>query len=247
MRTKRNSYTLSDSARVSTEGEWSSPGMFAEKAEAGSSLRRSKAEMVCDLLKEISGGATRPTRIMQRANLTWSALLMYLNALVTNGLVREERHGRNHSYHLTKKGEELLASYDTLKEGLKPLDLDNLNAKTFARALKEAPAADSQETHREQIAAKLGREGYKILSSTTKGRSGVEHEFKVVARDPEGEIHGYVFSSSPDEQLMLRLFVKQLDTGFRVHVVHAGDPSISAVERAREYGIEFMKWQEAAS
>jgi hypothetical protein len=44
-----------------------------------------------------------------------------------------------------------------------------------------------------------------------------------------------------DEKLVLGLFVTQLDTGFKLHVVHREDPTPAAKERAREYGTEFTK------
>ncbi len=42
--------------------------------------RRSRLEMTCDILRVISQGVEKPTRIMQLANLTWKDLLMYLEA-----------------------------------------------------------------------------------------------------------------------------------------------------------------------
>jgi hypothetical protein len=69
----------------------------------------------------------------------------------------------------------------------------------------------------------------------------VQHQFGVVAKDPSGVVHAYVFEPDPDEKLVLGLFVTQLDTGFKLHVVHREDPTPAAKERAREYGIEFTK------
>lgn len=197
--------------------------------------------MVCDLMLAISKGAVRPTRIMQRANLTWNSLLMYLNALAVNGLVRREERKSVSSYHLTDKGRETLEAYVALKERLGPLKLENVNTKALVKALTATSGPKPVDESRAAQAAKLTAEGYRVLPRVARGKSGVDHEFGVVAKSPQGPVHAYVFAPAPDEQLILGLFVKQLDTGFKLHVIHSGSPTPRAVERAKEYGIELSK------
>ncbi|HKT21691.1 MAG TPA: winged helix-turn-helix domain-containing protein [Nitrososphaerales archaeon] len=202
--------------------------------------RRSKTEMVCDLMLAVAGGAVRPTKIMQKANLTWNALLVYLQALALNGLIRRVEKGNVATYHLTEKGEEVLQAYLKLKDKLGPLKLETVDTRTTVEALK-IPAAQPKAPDNEVFAEGLRRDGFQTLEPVVKGRSGVQHQFGVVAKDPSGVTHGYVFASEPDEALVISLFVAQLDTGFKLHVVHREEPTPSAMDRAKEYGIEFTK------
>lgn len=196
--------------------------------------------MVCDLLLAIAGGAVRPTKIMQKANLTWNALLVYLHALALNGLIRRVERGNVATYHLTEKGEEALNAYTKLKAQLAPLKLETVDTRTTVEALR-IPAAQPKAPDPELFAEQLRREGHHVLEPTVRGRSGVQHKFGVVAKDPSGATHAYVFAPEPDEKLVLGLFVAQLDTGLRLHVVHKEEPTPSAKRRAEEYGIEFTK------
>jgi predicted transcriptional regulator len=205
--------------------------------------RRSKTEMVCDLMLAISEGAVRPTKIMQRANLTWNALLVYLHTLAANGLVRRVEKGRVASYRLTEKGDEVLRAYMKLKEQLGPLKLESVDTRTAVEPVK-IPATPSRAPDRELFSEELRAKGFRLLEPTSKGRSGVQHQFGVVAKDASGVTHGYVFASEPDEKLILGLFVTQLDTGLKLHVVHREDPTPAARERAREYGIELVRFDQ---
>lgn len=219
-------------------------GIFEDdEAGNGSTQRRSKTEMVCDLMLAISKGAVRPTRIMQRANLTWNALLMYLYALASSGLIWREEKGNVSYYHLTEKGTKVLEAYMTFKTGLGELRLESMDTKTLTDAMRVRPGAPAGEAEQQALLARLKEDGFKILPKVVKGKSGVEHEFEVVARDPAGVLHGYVFAPQPDDKTILGLFVKQLDTGLKVHVVHRADPAALAAQRAREYGVELVKVQ----
>ena len=214
-----------------------------DEAGNGTTQRRSKTEMVCDLMLAISKGAVRPTRIMQRANLTWNALLMYLYALASNGLVWREEKGNVSFYHLTDKGTKVLEAYLTLKEGLGELRLESMDTKALTDAMRVKAGAPPVAAEREALLAQLRDGGYRILPQVVKGKSGVEHEFEVVAKDPGGVLHGYVFAPQPDDKTILGLFVKQLDTGLKVHVVHKAEPGSLAARRAQEYGVELVKVQ----
>lgn len=199
--------------------------------------------MVCDLMLAISKGAVRPTRIMQRANLTWNALLMYLYALASNGLVWREERGNVSYYHLTEKGGKVLEAYLTLREGLSELKLESMDTKALTEAMRVRASGRTDKEDEEALLSRLRESGFTILPKVLKGKSGVEHEFGVVAKDPGGAVHGYVFAQQPDDKTILGLFVKQLDTGIKVHVVHRGEPGSLAALRAREYGVELVKIQ----
>lgn len=196
--------------------------------------------MVCELMLAISKGAVRPTKIMQRANLTWNALLVYLNSLAMNGLVRREEVGNTSTYHLTEKGKETLRAYLTLRQGLEPLELETTDIKAVVRKLKAASRA-SEAPNKAALIQGLRDSGNRILSSSVRGKSGVNHEFTAVARDKAGSVHGYLLVGKPEEKLVLSLFITQLDTGLKVHIVHSQDPSPAVASRAREYGIELDK------
>ncbi len=200
--------------------------------------------MVCDLMLAISKGAVRPTKIMQRANLTWNALLLYLNALALNGLVRREERGSTASYHLTEHGKDALRAYLALKEELGPLKLETIDTKSLVEILKFPSGERPERPELDQLVGNLRAAGYKILENVVKGTSGIEHEFAVVARDPGGVTHGYVYAETPDEHLILTLFIKHIDTGNKVHVVFRKDPARSVIKRAREYGIELNRLTE---
>jgi predicted transcriptional regulator len=211
---------------------------FIGDDEEAPAQRRSKTEMVCDLMLAISKGAVRPTRIMQRANLTWNALLVYLNLLAMNGLVRREERDGVSTYHLTERGKETLQAYLTLKERLLPLKLETTDLKSLAKHTRPVLVPQVEGVDVGPLREELEASGYKMLPNVIAGKSGVKHQFGVVAKGKDGKVHGYVLAARPDEKLVLGLFITQLDTGATVHIAHTGDPEPSAVERAREYGIE---------
>ena len=71
--------------------------------------RRSRTEVICDVLSEALGGANK-TRLMYRCNLNFGRFNRYLRELVESGLI--ERVGSNPGdsviYKTTDKGRELL-------------------------------------------------------------------------------------------------------------------------------------------
>jgi len=89
-------------------------------AEAMSQVRRSPMEMVCDILKVVSGGPTKPTHILYKANMSWKVLSSYLDYLTSSGMLDKEEveGGKRSTYVLTIKGKRVLRLYDGLKESL---------------------------------------------------------------------------------------------------------------------------------
>jgi predicted transcriptional regulator len=89
-------------------------------AEAVSQVRRSPMEMICDILKVVSGGPTKPTHILYKANMSWKVLSSYLDYLTSSGMLDKEdvEGGKRSTYTLTVKGKRVLRLYDGLKESL---------------------------------------------------------------------------------------------------------------------------------
>jgi predicted transcriptional regulator len=94
--------------------------VFATPGEAISQVRRSPMEMICDILKVVSGGPTKPTHILYKANMSWKVLSSYLDFLTSSGMLDKEDQegGKRSTYRLTTKGRKVLSLYDGLKESL---------------------------------------------------------------------------------------------------------------------------------
>ena len=70
--------------------------------------KRSKLEIYLDILKVINKGVYKPTRIMYSSNLSWKPLMKALESMMQQGLLSNEKDGIRTTYHLTKKGKEIL-------------------------------------------------------------------------------------------------------------------------------------------
>ena len=88
--------------------------------DAASQMRRSPMEMVCDVLKVVSAGPTKPTHILYKANMSWKVLSSYLDFLTSSGMLDREdaEGGKRSTYRLTVKGRKVLRLYEGLKESL---------------------------------------------------------------------------------------------------------------------------------
>ena len=96
------------------------------------SSRRSRFEIYVDVLSEIMNGATKPTKIMYGANLSYKPLKGILQSLLDQGLIAEEE-GRikdkrtKVKYLLTQKGLNVVRYYSKAKDLVEisnPKDLD---------------------------------------------------------------------------------------------------------------------------
>ena len=80
-------------------------------------LRRSRFDLILDVLGATSNGVEKPTRIMYEANLSWKTMNEILSLLVSQGLIdeidmsrsRDKRNSR--AYKITKKGETIIRYY----------------------------------------------------------------------------------------------------------------------------------------
>lgn len=64
--------------------------------------------MMLDILESLKEGTEGPTRIMYRANLSWSVLQELLGHLVNRGLIKPVDEGTRKRYQLTAKGSDVL-------------------------------------------------------------------------------------------------------------------------------------------
>jgi predicted transcriptional regulator len=77
-------------------------------------------EMVCDILKVVSSGPTKPTHILYKANMSWKVLSSYLDFLTSSGMLEKEDQegGKRSTYNLTHKGRGILRLYEGLRDSL---------------------------------------------------------------------------------------------------------------------------------
>jgi predicted transcriptional regulator len=90
------------------------------------SIKRSRFEIIMELLTQVHNGNCLPTRLMHSTNLSWNTLSMYTDSLVVKGLlVEDDGGGDNRSktrFHITERGERLL---EYLGLTLDPLSLED--------------------------------------------------------------------------------------------------------------------------
>ena len=70
--------------------------------------KRSKLEIFLDILKAVSNGTHKPTRIMYKSNLSWKPLKKTLESMIKQGLIKEEKNRIQSTYYITDKGKEIL-------------------------------------------------------------------------------------------------------------------------------------------
>ena len=83
------------------------------------STRRSELEVKMDILRVVGEGWRKPTQIMYKANLSWSALQEHFKSLVNAGLLREEKFAKRSEYDITPPGITLLNDYRKLTASIK--------------------------------------------------------------------------------------------------------------------------------
>lgn len=80
--------------------------------------RRSKLEVLLDIMDVVSEGNTGPTKIMYQSNISWQTLQESLDILLSNGLLFEGSDNLRKFYRLTEKGFRVLNQYRGLREDL---------------------------------------------------------------------------------------------------------------------------------
>lgn len=198
--------------------------------------RRSRLEIVCDILLAVNEGAEKPTRIMQRANLTWRYLLMYLKVLIRNKLITQVTEGNRSFYRLSEKGAELLNQYTRLRAEVAHLDLDSIMRENIISIddLMMAYDEGNERILRENLAAR----GFEIVGEELVARSGTKRGFTVLARGADNSVHGFMLLTRLEEADVAELYIIQLDASVTLHAVVKGDIVPSAQELAEEYGLK---------
>ena len=78
--------------------------------------KRSKLWIYIDILKAVSKGTQKPTRIMYRTNLSWKPLMSALDSLVEQGLIDRKENGTRTTYEITEKGRNVLRYFKEAME-----------------------------------------------------------------------------------------------------------------------------------
>jgi predicted transcriptional regulator len=77
-------------------------------------------EMMVHVLDALRKGADKPTRVMYKSNLSWSACQTFLSHLVERGFVKVVSDGPRKRYELTPSGAEVLSSFTMIAEAMAP-------------------------------------------------------------------------------------------------------------------------------
>ena len=203
--------------------------------------RRSKLDIVGDVLRVVSEGAEKPTNIMFKANLTWPLALAYLEVLVRHAMVKADASGGKVSYHITPKGMALLRSFMETEEAAAELELDRLDATLFAKASSRGPKMGAMSAAIEGVRLALGKEGYRPAPGVRRGVSGVEHSFDLVMANGRGSTLGYITSQKGQVGDVIRAFILQTDCEIQVRVLCAADPGPEARSLATVYNIALVQ------
>jgi predicted transcriptional regulator len=83
------------------------------------SLRRSHLEIRMDILACVQSGIEKPTQIMYKANLSWTALKEHLDALETSLLLKVVEYRHRRKYELTEKALGVIAGYRKILEDIR--------------------------------------------------------------------------------------------------------------------------------
>ena len=81
-------------------------------------LRRSRLEIYFDVLKALDKGIDKPTRVMYKANLSWSSLQDTFETLIDGGFMAVEPTMKSKRYRITDKGRRALSYHMQSLDGL---------------------------------------------------------------------------------------------------------------------------------
>ncbi|SRR5579863_764380 len=98
--------------------EGSAQENVAPKQQSGLN-RRSRLETYGDILYAVSVGASKPTHIMYKANLSWVVMKEYLKSLERFGFITSEENNGNRIYQLSDAGFRVLKQFLEVKDELK--------------------------------------------------------------------------------------------------------------------------------
>jgi len=78
--------------------------------------RKSRIEIVADILKTVDSGESKPTRIMYKCNLSWPRLMKYLELLVEWELIEDDEVESKTIYRITNKGHDIALYFKNIDE-----------------------------------------------------------------------------------------------------------------------------------
>ncbi|MDG6910196.1 MAG: hypothetical protein JRN08_07480, partial [Nitrososphaerota archaeon] len=107
--------------------------------------RRSKLDIVGDVLRVVSEGAEKPTNVMFRANLTWPLTVAYLELLLRHKMLGAEESEGKLLYRVTPKGSGLLRSFIEMEEGAAELELDRFDSAMVSKVISKARPTEGPE------------------------------------------------------------------------------------------------------
>ena len=204
--------------------------------------RRSKLDIVGDVLRVVSDGAEKPTNVMFRANLTWPLTLAYLELLLRHRMLTTVESGSRSTYRVTPKGSELLTSFIELEEGAAELELDRFDSALATKVIsKPGGGGGAQEPAPiRAIREKMEREGFTATEPKIRGLSGVDHAFDLVMSNRTGSKVGYSLVERAGIGDVIRAFILQTDCELQVRTVSKARPDQEAVELAKTYGVTLV-------
>lgn len=80
--------------------------------------RRSRIETLFDVLCVIGNGVEKPTHVMYKANLSWSVMQQYIEALLKKSLIVAETTEGKKRYKVSQRGRQVIQQYLSIKEDL---------------------------------------------------------------------------------------------------------------------------------
>ena len=181
--------------------------------------RRSRMEIMGDVLRVIDEGSNRPTKIMHGANLTWPPLMVHLEALLRNQLITQETHGNRSTYRLTAKGSAVLSMYRGLKEETGVLELE-ASAEYRMDEFAHPPSRASGRKTLSSLRSSLTAANFRVLENVVVGRSGTGYTFRLLVQGLSTSRYGFVFLTNVDESAVISSFVKQLDTEVDLSIIY---------------------------
>ncbi len=84
----------------------------------GMETKRSRQQVLDDILKTIGSGTDKPTRVMYKANLSWNTLQSALEYALEHGLIRISLVKTGKRYSLTDEGKAYVALVESAWEML---------------------------------------------------------------------------------------------------------------------------------
>lgn len=74
-------------------------------------MRRSRVEIIADIIRAANGVGATKTQIVYRANLNFKLASRYLEYLIENGYIQEIERGRKKVFISTEKGQAFLRKF----------------------------------------------------------------------------------------------------------------------------------------